>query len=401
MTEHFKTCKKCVLHTHIPGITLNDNGLCPVCEHHEKFAPHEPKIKKYLFDEMENLFKSLKKQKRLYDVMVLFSGGKDSTFLLKMVKETYGLNPLAFSVIHPLVNHTATTNMEQVAKKLNVDLIKSFPDEQVFKKVIRYGITEGQKYGLGEFFGCDVCSFFHHWIPIRYAMKLGIPVILEGSDNSQLGEVTFWQGEKVKQDAKQGKKPYNKVHDLVIDALGEDYKGSIYDYNETEIIEGAYPTMISPFSFMDYDYRKNFKEIESLGLESKTFRSIYTNCAATPFFSYFSVKRFDCVSYIRHYATEIRKGYPNLMQRSLNDDNTAQVLNKDVILTLMNEYRNAVLYVAEHKLKPETITEQEKETLIGLAPTYIKTFGDNVCDVFLNDLLQINYFAEYFDVDLD
>ncbi len=401
MKQDKKTCINCVLHADIPGITIGDDGLCSLCAHHKKFQQHEPRIKKYLLDEMENLFKSLKKQKRFYDVMVLFSGGKDSTILLKMAREKYGLNPLAVSVIHPLVNELASKNMETVAKKLNVDLIKIFPDENVFKKVIKHGILEGPKYGLGEFFGCDVCSFFHHWLPIQYAMKLDIPIILEGSDNSQLGEATFWQSEKVKQDAKQGKKPYNKVHDLVINALGEEYKGSIYDYNEGKIIQGPYPTVISPFSFIDYDYRKNFKEIEALGLQSKAFRSIYTNCSATPFFSYFSVKRFDCVSYIRHYATEIRKGYPNLMQRSLKDPDTTGVLDKELIEQLMSEYRNVVLYVAENKLKEETITDAEKKKLIGMAPMYITTFGEDVCDVFLHDLLQINYFADYFGVDLE
>jgi hypothetical protein len=388
------------LHSGVPSITINEDGVCSVCEHHKKFQQHEPKIKKYLLEEMENLFKSLKKQERLYDVMVLFSGGKDSTILLKMAREKYGLNPLAISVIHPLVNDIAAKNMEAVANKLNVDLVKIFPGENVFKKVIRHAILKGREYGLGEFFGCDACGFFHHWLPIRYAMKLDIPVILEGSDNSQLSEVTFWQSEKVKQDTRQGKKPLDRVHDLVMDAMGEEYKGSIYDSNETEIIQGAYPTLISPFSFMDYDYRKNFKEIESLGLQSKKFRSIYTNCSATPFFSYFSLKRFDCVSYIKHYATEIRKGYPNLMQRSLNDADTAGVLDKELIEQLMSEYRNTVLYVAENKLKEETISDAEKKKLIGMAPTYIKTFGEDVCDVFLHDLLQINYFADYFGVDL-
>jgi hypothetical protein len=284
MGQSKKVCKKCVLHTNVPGITINAEGICSVCERHNKFERHEPQIKKFLLEEMEDLFKAIKKQQKLYDVMVLFSGGKDSTFLLKMARDKYGLNPLAFSVIHPLVNDTAKNNMEAAAKRLHVDLIKAFPDENVFKKVIRHGILEGQKYGLGEFFGCDACSFFHHWIPIRYAMKLDIPVILEGSDNSQLGEVTFRQSEKVKRDARQGIKPYNRVHDLVIDALGAEYKGSIYDYNEAEIINGPYPTVISPFSFIPYDYRENFKVIESMGLEKKAFRSIYTNCSATPFF---------------------------------------------------------------------------------------------------------------------
>jgi tRNA(Ile)-lysidine synthase TilS/MesJ len=350
---------------------------------------------------MENLFAAVKKKAIPYHAIILFSGGKDSTILLKMAKEKYGLRTLAFSVMHPLVNDAAKKNIEDVAKKLNVELVKAYPDEEVYKKCIKLGILRGPGYGLGEFFGCDVCSFFHMWIPIRYAMRLGIPVILEGSDLSQTGEIAYHQSERVKNEIQSGRKPFGGVHDLVMDALGEGYKGSIYDCDEREIIEGKYPTIISPFSFLDYDYRENFAEIEKIGLKRKEFRSIYTNCSATPFFSYFSLKRFDCVSYIKHYAAEVRRGYPNLMQRSLKDDGSATMLNKEVIEKLMEEYKNVVLYIGEKKLSEDKITEEETKKLKGMASTYLDIFGEDVCDVFLHDVLQIPKYADYFGVNLD
>lgn len=401
MKENKKVCSNCVLHSNVPGITINDEGICSVCSNFNSFKQHEPRVKKFLIEEMEHLFEKAKSKHRAYHVIVLFSGGKDSTILLKMVKEKYGLRPLAFSIMHPLVNEVAAKNMESAARKLNVDLMKVFPDEEVYKKVIRHGILYGSQYGLGEFFGCNICTFFHFWIPIKHAMKMDIPVILEGSDISQTGEITYWQAQKVKGDAKQGKKPFDQVHDLFIDALGEEYKGSIYDYNESEVINGNYPTVISPFTFMEYDYKKNFHQIESLGLESKKFRSIYTNCSATPFFSYFTIKRFDCVSYIKHYATEVRRGYPNLMQMSVEEKEGSNTLNKQIIEKLMEEYRSVVLYAVENKLDTENITDAEKEKLRGMAPTYLHTFGEKVCDVLLNDVLMIRHHADYFNVDLD
>ena len=401
MTETRTTCNTCVLHSQVPGITINDKGVCSICANFKKFKQHEPKMRKYLQEEMETLFEKVKKKNMLYHVIVLFSGGKDSTMLIKMAKEKYGLRPLAFSVMHPLVNEKANQNMESAAKKLNVDLIKAYPNEALYKNSIRMGLLKGPQYGLTEFFGCEICSFFHFWIPIRYAMRMDIPIILEGSDLSQTGEITYFQPERIKNNARKGEKPFGHVHDLVKDAMGDEYKGSIYDYNESEIIEGNYPTIISPFSFMDYDYRENFKEIESLGLHSKDFRTIYTNCSATPFFSYFSLKRFDCVSYIKHYATEVRRGYPNLMQHSVKDIDTANVLNKEIVEKLMEEYKNVVLYIGETKLTRETATDAQIEKMRAMAPTYLNIFGEDVCDVFLHDVLNIPYLADYFGVDLD
>ncbi len=401
MTIQKRTCRRCVLHTDIPGIILDDDGICPHCRKYDTFKEHEPRLKKYLTEEMEQLFESVKRQTLLYDAIVLFSGGKDSTILLKMVKEKYNLRPLAFSVMHPLVNELASQNMERVATALNVDLIKYSVDHEVYRRVMRHGINHAADYGLGEFFGCDICSFFHSWIPVRYAIKLGIPIILEGSDSSQTGEISYGQGGKVRADVAKGIKPFGKIHELVSDALGDSYKGSIYDFCADEIVNGLYPSIISPFTFLPYDFRKNFQELENIGLESKKFRSIYTNCSATPFFSYFSIKRFDCVSYIKHYATEVRNGYPNLMQLSVDGSENSSGLNKELVQDMMTEYKNVVLHVVENKLRPETIDDIGKETLRQLAPNYIRVFGKEVCDVLLDDVLQITHHAEYFGVELE
>jgi len=401
MQDNNITCNICVLHSRVPGVTIDEDGVCSVCANYRKFEPHEPRMRKYLLEEMENLFAAAKKKDRPFHAIVLFSGGKDSTILLKMAREKYGLRTLAFSIMHPLVNDLARKNMEDVAKKLNVELIKVFPDEEVYKKCVRQAILKGPDYDLGEFFGCNICSFFHFWLPIRFAMKMDIPIILEGSDLSQTGEITYYQPDRIKEEARKGNKPFGRIHDLIIDALGEGYKGSIYDYSEAEILEGRYPTIVSPFSFLDYDYRENFKEIEQMGLKTKDFRTIYTNCPATPFFSYFSLRRFNCLSYIKHYANEVRRGYPNLMQHSLKDENTADPLNREKVEKLMEEYKNVVLYVGKHHLSEETISPAEREKLRRMAPTYLHLFGEDVCEVFLHDVLDIPRLADYFGVKLD
>lgn len=358
-------------------------------------------MRKFLMEEMENQFKRSLAMKNPYDVMVLFSGGKDSTALLKTAKYKYGLRPLALSIMHPLVNDLASKNMDDVARKLGVELLKVYPDEGLYKKVMKEGIENGHKYGLGEFVGCEVCSFFHFWIPIKYAMMMNIPVILEGSDISQTGEITYQTPERVVNDAKQGKKPYGGVHDIFEKVMGDNYEGSIYYYDPEEVTAEKYPSIISPFTFLEYDYVEQFRELESIGLKKKDFRTIYTNCEVQPFFSYFTLNRFDCVSYIKHYASEVRRGYPNLMQHSVKDDDTADTLDKETVNKMMNEYRDVVLHIVENKLSNDDVTDEQKALIKTKAPTYIGIFGEEVCDVFLKDALQIKYYADYFDVDLN
>jgi len=223
---------------------------------------------------------------------------------------------------------------------------------------------------------------------------------------SQTAEMSYGQAERVREDAKKGMKPFGKVHDLISDILGEEFKGSIYDYDAEEVIGGAYPSIISPFSFIHYDYRENFKVIDNLGLNSDNFRSIYTNCSATPFFSFFALKKFDCVSYIKHYATEVRRDYPNLGQYVADDSENNESrggieFNKETVEALMNEYRDILFYIVENKLDNENITEEEKAKMKKMAPYYMNIFGEGVCDIFLTDALTIPYYADYFGIDLE
>lgn len=90
-----------------------------------------------------------------------------------------------------------------------------------------------------------------------------------------------------------------------------------------------------------------------------------------------------------------------MMQHSVKDANMADVLNKEKVEMLMQEYKNVVLYIGEKKLTEETLTPEEDEKLRSMAPTYIELFGKDVCDVFMQDVLKIPKLADYFGVNLD
>jgi hypothetical protein len=79
----------------------------------------------------------------------------------------------------------------------------------------------------------------------------------------------------------------------------------------------------------------------------------------------------------------------------------AGVLNKETVEKLMKEYRNVVLYIVDNKLNNDNITDPEKEKMKRMAPTYMGIFGEEVCDIFLRDALEIPYYADYFGIDLD
>ncbi len=396
-----KYCTNCLLNTQIPGVTINDDGVCTFCASYEENKKYEKRLNRIVLKKMEHLFEDVKKQSHLYDAVVLFSGGKDSTYLLKLAAEEYKLRVLAISIIHPLVNAVAANNMEVVTKKLGIDLLKFQVPENIYKKVMRKGIYENEQYGLDEFFGCSICSFLHYWIPIRVAIGMDIPIILEGSDLGQTGAPMFVEGESMKQRILQGEKPYGRIHDLIKDALGEEYENSIYSYNQDELLgQKNYPTILSPFTILDYDYKKSLKEIDTMGFDKKAFSKIFTNCSLIPFLSYFTIQKYDCIPYIKQYANSVRRQYPVLQQLSLQSPDDAGDFNRTEIAELIEEYKKVILYVVENKLTREQILADAIETIESMAPTYLRLFGKEVGQELIRDVAMIPYYSEYFGVNI-
>ena len=110
----YKECKICLNNTNNPTISINNDGLCRICELYQKnFDPEKLK------QELEFL-KSFKKVGERYDVMVGLSGGKDSTAMLKTILDM-GLKPLAFTFDIGYYPEHIIGRAKKVAEKLGVD----------------------------------------------------------------------------------------------------------------------------------------------------------------------------------------------------------------------------------------------------------------------------------------
>jgi len=130
-------CKKCVLSSNLPGVVIKD-GKCSVCLAEEELEKRFSR-KEYI-EKMKGVFAQAKAKKRCYDVVVLFSGGKDSSYLIHLLKNTYKLRVLALAIIHPLVNGLSLKNMEEISGRLGVELMKFYIDGNLFKKYLGQGI---------------------------------------------------------------------------------------------------------------------------------------------------------------------------------------------------------------------------------------------------------------------
>lgn len=394
-------CKKCILHTRVPEVTIGDNGLCVFCEIGNHVTPEMVAQNAALLESrMLTIFENVKKQKRPYDVLVYFSGGKDSTYVLNLLKNKYQMNVLAYSMIQPFVTELAQHNMEEIVKKLHVPAVKFFIEEEVFKKAMAYSLLHGNEYGLTEWVGCQLCGFFTKWVGVKLAISLGIPLVIDGMDSAQGGYGVINEGEQVKQRIKNGVKPFGKVHDLVEDALGEEYQNSIYSFNQEELLRAEYPTAMSPLCFVDYDPTFSFNRLQEIGISFKQFKSLNTNCELLYLLDYISMCRYDCDSYIKLYASGLRNNYDTIEQLELGQAAHRKQLTREEMINLLDEYKEVLFYVVDNDLGEDNINDEHQRNLMKLAQLSRSMFGEETIGKLMSRVLKMKGQAQYLGIDL-
>ncbi|SMD44071.1 Glutamine amidotransferase domain-containing protein [Aquiflexum balticum DSM 16537] len=112
-----KRCSKCILPETFPFIYFDEKGECNYCH------GYTPKNKSGKLDQLKTIVSSYKSSNSKQDCIVPFSGGRDSTFALHIVKEELGLNPIAFTYEWGMVTDLARRNISRVCGKLGVENI--------------------------------------------------------------------------------------------------------------------------------------------------------------------------------------------------------------------------------------------------------------------------------------
>ena len=222
---------------------------------------------------------------------------------------------------------------------------------------------------------------------------------MEGSDIVQIGHPFYWDSDETKKNIKKGKAPFGTIHRLINDVSTG--SSNIYGYDPEIILKCNYPTVISPYTFIDYDFRNAYKEVDHLQLDRKKFNKIYTNCSLIPFLSYFTLKKYGCVPYIKQYASEIRRKRPNLAQMNMYQNAQAESFSKLEIERMLEQYEVVINYVVGNRLTKDQIMNDQREQLKRLAPAFSEMFSVETVEKLLQDLSMIPYYMEYFEVSSD
>lgn len=172
-----KYCTRCVNPANHPsGITFDDKGVCSGCRVHEEKEKIDYAARWETFVGIVEQYRS--KDGSNYDCIIGVSGGKDSHFIVHVVKNILKLNPLLVTYNHQYNTKVGIRNLNNIVKQFDCDHLRFTQKPETIRKLARAALGM-----MG-----DVCWHCHTGIgtyPIQIAVKYKIPLIIWGDHGIQ------------------------------------------------------------------------------------------------------------------------------------------------------------------------------------------------------------------------
>jgi tRNA(Ile)-lysidine synthase TilS/MesJ len=171
-----------------PSIEFDDQGVCNFCRG-ELGAQTGADFIERGRDMVAELLEAAKSKGSTYDAVLCNSGGKDSSYTLKLATQKYGLRVLSFTLDNGFIAPGAWENIHRVVDALGVDHIVVRPAANVFKPVMR-AVTLLPIYPNRSLMrisaGCNACISLVNMTALRLALQGNIPLIIAGFTLGQI-----------------------------------------------------------------------------------------------------------------------------------------------------------------------------------------------------------------------
>jgi glucosamine--fructose-6-phosphate aminotransferase (isomerizing) len=171
--KELKRCTKCILPHTFPFIHFDKKGVCNYCKNYK--IKNQPKP----IDELIKMVEPYKKKDGSPDVLIPFSGGRDSTYVLHVVKKILGLNPIAFTYDWGMVTDLARRNIASICGKLGVENIIVAADIHWKRENIRKNISAWLKkpdLGMIPLFMAGDKFFFYYAHKIKKQTNIDLNI---------------------------------------------------------------------------------------------------------------------------------------------------------------------------------------------------------------------------------
>ena len=123
-SANYRLCRRCVMDTSDPGIKFDEDGICDHCHDFEEVVKPHWHTDELGRKELNSIIDEIKREgkDKDYDCLLGISGGVDSSYMLHLAINEFGLRPLVFHVDGGWNSELAVHNINVLVDKLRVDL---------------------------------------------------------------------------------------------------------------------------------------------------------------------------------------------------------------------------------------------------------------------------------------
>jgi len=184
--EHKQTCTRCVADDHLlPGLEFDARGVCAFCQCYERAEQAGGSAgPRNAVDDAALLSIAAGNKDSRFDVMVLCTGGKDSTYLLWYLAKKLGLRVLAASWNMPYTNDTCRKNIRRSLELL--------PDVELVERTLPVNaVRDAMRAQFGQVGLPCLCPVVAHVLFFPLAAEERIPVVMQGVEEVQLAVMSY------------------------------------------------------------------------------------------------------------------------------------------------------------------------------------------------------------------
>jgi len=303
-----KLCSRCILPETFPKIQFDGNGVCNYCLKEEKILAEAPARKGKYRERLDELIGGLKGKAPVYDVIMAYSGGKDSSYTLKLLKERYNLRILALTFDNHFVSEAAWSNINVVTDTLNVDLITVRPPWPLVKALFTITAREDifpAPTLIRASSICTACIGMVKGLVLRTALEVSIPMAAFGWSPGQApiqSAIMKTNPEMARQNQKVWQTAVNEKVAAEVSRyiVPEEYFVSYSD---------RFPHNIHPLAFFDYEEEKVKRELESIKWKPPLDTdSNSSNCLLNAYANRCHLERHGFHPYVWEIANMVRQG---------------------------------------------------------------------------------------------
>lgn len=221
------SCRRCLYTTvHPLGLTLDAEGICSGCRVHEEKDTLDWGLRWRKLESLVQPYRST--TGKVYDCIVPVTGAHDSHFIVHVVKERLGLNPLLVTYNKYFNTALGIRNLANLRIRFNCDILVQNVNPLSVKKITRTTLREfGSMYWP--------CLAGQTVFPVQTAVHYRIPLIVWGAHQG-LEQVGMFSHEHEVEMTRR----YRKDHDLM--GREADDLLSIFDsLREEDIWQYRYP----------------------------------------------------------------------------------------------------------------------------------------------------------------